>query len=105
MGLRFRKDFRVLTGDRVVRPDIVFTKARLAVFVDGCFWHRCPVHGRLPKSNRGYWVPKFERNLERDRRNNEDLAASGWIVLRFFEHVPALEAAEAIHEKLRCKDY
>ena len=64
-GLRFRKDHPVrLSTGRVVRPDIAFLGKRLAVFVDGCFWHSCPLHGTVPKSNRDYWVPKLKQNVD-----------------------------------------
>lgn len=86
LGLRFRKDLPLRLPDRVVRPDIVFTRARLAVFVDGCFWHRCPEHGNVPRANSEYWGPKLERNVARDRLVDEALAAAGWTVLRVWEH-------------------
>ncbi len=95
-GFRFRKDFRIdLAGVRV-RPDIVFTRRRLAVFVDGCFWHLCPEHGRQPKVNDWYWGPKLQRTVERDRQATTALEAGGWTVMRFWEHVPVNEAAERI---------
>lgn len=81
LGLRFRTTLK-LPG----KPDIVFTRAKLAVFVDGCFWHGCPKHGTRPKSNTGYWDAKLERNRERDTAVNAILAADGWRVLRFWEH-------------------
>jgi DNA mismatch endonuclease (patch repair protein) len=97
MGLRFRVDHPIRCGPgRPIRPDIVFTKARLAIFVDGCFWHGCPDHGRSPKSNSGYWSAKIALNQDRDRRQTDALAAAGWTVLRVWEHEPANEAAEAI---------
>jgi DNA mismatch endonuclease (patch repair protein) len=68
------------------RPDFVFPGERLAVFVDGCFWHKCPRHWRIPQTNLGYWRPKFERNTRRDRRNSLDLKRRGWSVLRLWEH-------------------
>ena len=80
-GLRYRVDVN-LPG----RPDIAFTRARIAVFVDGCFWHGCPVHGRIPTSNLEYWDPKLRRNIGRDKENNEKLEEMGWKVLRFWEH-------------------
>ncbi len=96
-GLRFRVDFPIRCGSgRPIRPDIVFTKARLAVFVDGCFWHGCPDHGRRPKANSGYWSAKIALNQDRDRRQTTMLAAAGWTVLRVWEHEPANEAAEAV---------
>ncbi|MEX1007083.1 MAG: very short patch repair endonuclease [Acidimicrobiia bacterium] len=95
-GLRFRKDLPLVVEGRKVRPDVVFTRARVAVFVDGCFWHGCPVHGRMPRSNAGYWVPKLRRNVERDRQIDEDLARAGWTVVRVWEHENAEEAASRI---------
>lgn len=67
-------------------PDIVFGPARVAVFVDGCFWHGCPVHCRRPSSNRAYWRAKIERNEARDKRVNRELRALGWRVVRVWEH-------------------
>jgi DNA mismatch endonuclease, patch repair protein len=68
------------------KPDFVFPKQRLAVFVDGCFWHGCPMHGRNPDSNQNYWLAKFKRNKNRDKRVNRALRISGWKVLRLWEH-------------------
>lgn len=96
LGLRFRKDLRLKLDSGAVRPDIVFPGAKVAVFVDGCFWHQCPEHGQMPKANHEYWAPKLARNVERDRANDATLRESGWTVLRFFEHVPVREAASAI---------
>lgn len=94
LGLRFRRDFLIRLDGRRVRPDIVFTRWRLAVFVDGCFWHSCPEHGRVPSVNRAYWVPKLERTRERDRASDEMLQFHGWRVLHVWEHIP-LESATA----------
>ena len=80
-GLRFRTRLK-MTG----RPDIVFTRAHIAVFVDGCFWHGCPAHGTLPKSNADYWSVKIRRNAARDAAVNSVLEAEGWTVLRFWDH-------------------
>jgi DNA mismatch endonuclease (patch repair protein) len=99
-GLRFRKDLRVEVRQGWARPDVVFTRQKLAVFVDGCFWHRCGSHGRMPKSNQAYWAPKLARNVERDRRDDRELEECGWRVLRFFEHVSPPEAAGAIAREL-----
>lgn len=95
-GLRFRVDHPVATAARPIRPDIAFTRARVAVFVDGCFWHACPEHGTMPKANATYWAPKLSENVERDRRTNTALAEAGWTVLRIWEHVPAEQAADMI---------
>src|SRR5437899_167483 len=66
-GLRFRVDLPLHLSERTVRPDVVFVRARLAVFIDGCFWHCCPKHGTSPRTNSDYWLPKLERNVARDR--------------------------------------
>lgn len=93
-GLRYRVDFPPLGGRR--RADIVFTKQRIAVFVDGCFWHGCPRHATTPKRNAEYWVPKLERNAQRDRETNAMLLEAGWISLRFWEHEPPESVASLI---------
>ncbi len=68
-----------------VRPDFIFPKLRLAIFVDGCFWHGCPKHGTQPKGNRAFWKNKFARNQARDRRVNRALRSTGWKVIRIWE--------------------
>jgi DNA mismatch endonuclease, patch repair protein len=69
------------------KPDVVFPKERILIFIDGCFWHGCPHCDRkLPKTNREYWERKIERNLERDKRNTQALANDGWRVIRIWEH-------------------
>ena len=78
------------------RPDFVFPKLRIAVFVDGCFWHRCRWHCRLPNSNRGYWRPKLARNRLRDRLNSAMLRKSGWVVVRLWEHQLTNSAAVVV---------
>lgn len=95
-GLRYRVDHPVEAMGRRIRPDIVFTRARTAIFIDGCFWHACPEHGTTPKQNAAYWVPKLAENVERDRRTDAALADAGWTVLRIWEHVPVREAADRI---------
>lgn len=77
------------------KPDIVFTSARVAVFVDGCFWHGCPEHCRRPSSNRAYWNAKIERNVARDRRVDSELKAMGWRVVRVWEHAVRESPARA----------
>lgn len=99
-GHRFRKDFALAVGDRRVRPDIVFTRKRVAVFLDGCFWHRCPLHATDPKSNTAYWKPKLEANVARDRAVDAALASAGWVVVRVWEHEDPLEAAARIGDVL-----
>jgi DNA mismatch endonuclease (patch repair protein) len=90
-GYRFRKDFRVEVGSIRVKPDVVFTRRRVAVFVDGCFWHGCPEHGRQPGVNATYWVPKLQRNRERDQLVDQTLQDCGWTVVRRWEHAPMAE--------------
>lgn len=85
-GRRFRVDMRLDVGNLRVRPDIVFTKRKIAVFVDGCFWHVCPEHGRYPATNEWYWTPKLRRNMHRDNEVNASLADFGWTVIRAWEH-------------------
>jgi len=80
-GVRYRVHAK-LPG----KPDIVFGPARLAVFVQGCWWHACPEHFRMPKSNVDFWRSKFDRNVERDRRVASKLRRMGWSVLHFWEH-------------------
>ena len=91
-GLRFRLHRRELPGT----PDIVMVRPRLAVFVDGCFWHNCPDHCTLPKNNRDWWEAKFEGNRERDRRKDAELIALGWTPHHVWEHEDPDVAAERI---------
>jgi DNA mismatch endonuclease (patch repair protein) len=96
-GYRFRKDYRLdLDSGARVRPDIAFTARRVAVFVDGCFWHACPQHGRNPTVNEWYWGPKLHRTVERDRVADAALLAAGWQVVRIWEHVPLADALAAV---------
>ncbi|MFN0088762.1 MAG: very short patch repair endonuclease, partial [Acidimicrobiales bacterium] len=95
-GLRFRVARRLELSGFKVAPDIVFGPARVAVFIDGCFWHRCPEHGSVPVKNREYWLPKLERNEARDRRADRALAEAGWAVVRVWEHTSPDEAAARI---------
>lgn len=69
-----------------MKPDIVFKGARLAIFVDGCFWHSCPLHKSRPQSNRKFWDEKLARNVVRDNEINFELESDGWTVMRFWEH-------------------
>ena len=100
-GFRFRKDYpiRLPTG-KVVHSDIVFTKKKLAVFVDGCFWHCCPDHGTVPKSNQAYWVPKLRQNIERDKSITAGLLTEGWRVIRIWEHMHPVDAGKQITDML-----
>ena len=95
-GLRFRKGV-IPPGSGVrCRGDVVFPAARLVVFVDGCFWHRCPDHGTRPRTNAGYWQAKLDRNVARDRANDEALTKAGWRVVRIWEHEDPATAAGRI---------
>ena len=102
LGMRFRKDLRIDLGAVKPRPDIVFTRARVAVFVDGCFWHCCPEHGRRPRQNVDYWDPKLARNVERDRRYDDALEEADWTVVRVWEHVPIGEAVSKVKQAFEC---
>lgn len=81
LGFRYR-----VTNKMPGKPDILFTKARIAIFVDGCFWHACPRHFTMPKSNKQFWKLKITRNKERDGEVNKALRRQGWRVIRFWEH-------------------
>lgn len=100
LGFRFRKDVRVDLQTARVRPDILFPRRRLAVFVDGCFWHSCPVHGRQPGTNSAYWNPKLARTVERDREADAALHEAGWEVVRVWEHEQAAEAVRRVTDAL-----
>jgi DNA mismatch endonuclease (patch repair protein) len=99
-GIRCRMHRRITAGAVSVVPDFVFARRRLAVFVDGCFWHSCPEHGGIPTVNRTYWTEKLERNARRDHIVNEALQLVGWDVLRLWEHDVTSDAAAEIAAKL-----
>lgn len=104
-GFRFRKDLPVLAGRRRTRPDIVFTRWKVAVFCDGCFWHGCPEHGTSPRANAAYWAPKLAANKARDERTNDQLAQAGWLVVRVWEHEPVEDAVRAVEDALERAGY
>ena len=89
---RYRVDFPVLNRPRR-RADLAFTKAHVAVFIDGCFWHGCPIHGTWPKANADFWREKIETNRRRDLDTNQRLEAEGWRVIRVWEHEDPEQAA------------
>lgn len=97
LGLRFRVNRRV-AGLKSTTPDVVFPVELVAIFVDGCFWHACPVHQSWPKNNAEFWKTKIEGNSLRDKRNEEFLAASGWLPLRVWEHEEPQTAAARVRE-------
>ena len=99
LGLRYRVAIRPEPGLRR-RADIVFTRQRIAVFIDGCFWHGCPEHQVIPKSNPDYWIPKLRRNVERDSESDAALGAAGWAVVHIWEHVGVGEAVELVERAL-----
>jgi DNA mismatch endonuclease, patch repair protein len=94
-GLRYRVDAPPIHGLRR-RADILFTRRRLAVFVDGCFFHGCPQHATQPKINFDFWRAKIERNQARDADTNLRLEQAGWSVLRVWEHEPTSAAADQV---------
>lgn len=96
-GLRYRVDYEVLKKPRRV-ADVAFPGLKIAIFVDGCFWHGCPKHGTWPKQNAEFWRQKIEKNRLRDADTNSKLVDIGWTVLRFWEHLSPVEAAEAAME-------
>jgi DNA mismatch endonuclease, patch repair protein len=99
-GLRFRVDHPV-PGLPRRRTDIIFTRQRIAVFVDGCFWHSCPLHGTAPISNREWWAAKLRANVRRDRETDAFLLCAGWTVLRFWEHDAIDVAAASVEREVR----
>ncbi|MFD6548748.1 very short patch repair endonuclease [Streptomyces sp. NPDC058398] len=95
-GLRYRVHLPV-PGMPRRSIDIAFTKHKVAIFLDGCFWHSCPSHATSPKANADWWRAKLDRNVTRDRETTEHLSDSGWVVLRFWEH----QAPTAVAERIR----
>jgi DNA mismatch endonuclease (patch repair protein) len=97
-GFRYRVDIRPEPAIPR-RADIVFTRRRVAVFIDGCFWHGCPEHGsRTFGTNADYWVAKISRNVARDLDTTQRLREQGWTVLRYWEHEPATDVAASVAE-------
>jgi DNA mismatch endonuclease (patch repair protein) len=98
-GLRYRVQRRPIPGVRAT-ADIVFTHAKVAVFVDGCFWHGCPVHATTPKANAAWWAKKLATNQARDRRTDETLRSAGWTVVRVWECEAPTAGAEKVANAL-----
>jgi len=99
-GLRYRVDYSPIPQSRR-RADVVFTRARVAVLVHGCFWHSCPVHSTKPKANAQWWKEKLERNVERDHETRQALADQEWTVLEFWEHEDPQTAADVVEHIVR----
>lgn len=95
LGLRYRLHRPVVPGVRR-RPDIVFGRKRVAIFIDGCFWHGCPRHGTMAKANRQFWQQKIHENKRRDGDTNRRLRRAGWSVIRIWEHEEVEGAAERV---------
>jgi DNA mismatch endonuclease (patch repair protein) len=101
LGLRFRVNHPIQVDGLRVRPDMVFTARRVCVFLDGCFWHRCPDHASDPRANADYWSSKLAKNVERDGRVNAALARAGWTVIRVWEHEDPRDAALRVEAVVR----
>nr|WP_255362008.1 very short patch repair endonuclease [Mycobacterium sp. 1081908.1] len=102
MGLRYRVDAAPLARIRR-RADLLFPRARIAVFVDGCFWHGCPQHYRPARTNAEFWDAKLVENRTRDRETDQMLSDGGWRVIRVWEHEDMAEAAAHIRRELRAR--
>ena len=100
LGLRYRVDLAPIRGTRR-RADMVFTRAKVVVFVDGCFWHSCPSHATTPKANRRWWIAKLQANVRRDRDTDLRLHDAGWTVVRVWEHEAVQAAADRVVKAVR----
>ena len=99
-GYRFRKDHLIKIGAMGVRPDIVFPRQLVAIFIDGCFWHSCPEHGTVPRSNSEYWSVKLAHNVKRDKLVDAGLSVAGWQTVRIWEHVSPWNAVVQVENAL-----
>jgi DNA mismatch endonuclease (patch repair protein) len=99
-GLRFRVHWPVVGMPRRL-ADIAFTRSKVAIFIDGCFWHGCPEHGTDPKNNARWWAAKLAGNRVRDEETTAHLRAAGWTVLRFWEHTDPVDTADQIEVVVR----
>ncbi len=98
-GRRFRVDYPLLPDLRR-RADVVFTRPKVAVYLDGCFWHSCPVHGTTARANAAFWAEKLAANQQRDRDTDRRLVEAGWTVVRIWEHESPDEAADRVEATL-----
>jgi DNA mismatch endonuclease (patch repair protein) len=101
-GLRFRKHYKPIKGTRC-EVDVAFTRLRIAVQLDGCFWHGCPTHASRPATNEAWWAAKLDANTARDRRNDELLRNNGWTVLRFWEHEPMQDILARVRREVETR--
>jgi DNA mismatch endonuclease (patch repair protein) len=101
-GFRYRVDVSPVAGLRR-RADIIFTSARVAVFVHGCFWHGCPDHGTKPKANAEWWAEKLERNISRDVDTRQQVEAAGWAVVEMWEHEDPIDVADKLALLIRSR--
>lgn len=99
-GYRYRVDW-ALPGMPRRRADIAFTRRHVAIFIDGCFWHSCPVHKTAPGTNSQWWAQKLAKNESRDRETDEYLRDKGWTVLRFWEHEPVDDVVRRVEDMIR----
>jgi len=100
LHVTFKTNVQIIPGKRI-RPDFIFPKQRVAIFLDGCFWHACPDHGSLPKANRVWWKNKLTRNQERDVASIRVLRARGWVARRFWTHETPQDVATKVIAMLK----
>jgi DNA mismatch endonuclease, patch repair protein len=100
-GFRFLVNRQLQCGSVRVSVDLLFRRSRVAVFVDGCFWHGCPDHGSSPVTNGAYWAAKIDANRRRDQRVNVDLVAAGWTPILIWDHEPIAEAVDRVRDVIR----
>lgn len=103
LGLRYRVNVVPSRSMPPRRADLVFSSSRVAVFLDGCFWHGCPIHGETPRANRDWWRQKINRNRQRDLETTQVLERESWGVLRVWEHEEPYEAALCVAETVRAR--
>jgi DNA mismatch endonuclease (patch repair protein) len=99
-GFRYFVDREPVLGLRR-RADLIFPRHRIAVFVDGCYWHGCPTHGTIPKTNAEWWKAKLSTNRKRDRDTDRRMQEAGWKVIRIWEHEDAISAADRVAAALK----
>lgn len=100
-GLRYRVDAPLPLPGLRRRADLLFSRARIAVFVDGCYWHSCPQHATTPKANAAWWAAKLAGNVARDRDTDQRMFEAGWTVIRIWEHEDPADAADLVIRRVR----